>query len=80
MSDYQALAEQAVEAAEAHRAASREHDLAMDAHAEHAELYGSGPEAEAGLTTPGRRDPPQARRPAADQRTDPSEEDQSWQT
>jgi hypothetical protein len=49
MSDYQAqadaLAEQAVEAAEAHGAASRGHDLAMDA--EHAELYGSGPEAEA---------------------------------
>ncbi len=52
MSDYQAqadaLAEQAVEAAEAHGAASREHDLAMDVHAEHAELYGPGPEAEAG--------------------------------
>ena len=43
-----ALAEQAVEAAEAHGAASREHDLAMDAHAEHAGLYGPGPEAEAG--------------------------------
>ena len=43
-----ALAEQAVEAAEAHGAASREHDLTMDAHAEHAELYGPGPEAEAG--------------------------------
>jgi hypothetical protein len=52
MSDCQAqadaLAEQAVETAEAHGAASPEHDLAMDAHAEHAELYGSGPEAEAG--------------------------------
>ena len=43
-----ALAEQAVKAAKAHGAAARQHDLAMDAHAEHAELYGPGPEAEAG--------------------------------